>query len=72
MLAVETKESENDHKRVVNELQTELTQVHQEQQAAIERNELLEAQLQRESSNHAESRERLKDSEVQNNVHSLS
>ncbi|KAG7389295.1 hypothetical protein PHYPSEUDO_010630 [Phytophthora pseudosyringae] len=62
-LKAEMKESEGNHKRVVNELQTELTQVHQEQETAIKRNELLEAQFQRESTTHAESRERLKDSE---------
>ncbi|GMF25347.1 unnamed protein product [Phytophthora lilii] len=43
------KDSENEHKRVVNDLQTELSQVRQEQQASAERNELLEAQFQRES-----------------------
>ncbi|POM60002.1 hypothetical protein PHPALM_31189 [Phytophthora palmivora] len=59
----ELKESENNHKRAVNELQAELTQVRQDLQTAAERNELLEAQFQRESANHAESRERLKDSE---------
>lgn len=58
------KESESEHKRLVNELQTELTQVHQEQQDAVEKIELLETQFERESSNHAENRERLKDSEV--------
>ncbi|KAG6619920.1 uncharacterized protein IUM83_05869 [Phytophthora cinnamomi] len=62
-LKAEMKEFESEHKRGINELQTELAQVRQDQQAAVERNELLEAQFQRESSNHAESKERLKDSE---------
>ncbi|KAG2867926.1 hypothetical protein PC113_g1576 [Phytophthora cactorum] len=62
-LKAEMKESESDHKRVVKELQAELSHVRQDQQASVERNELLEAQLQRESTNHAESRERLKDAE---------
>lgn len=59
----EMKESNSNHKRVVDELQAELTQVRQEKQATVERNELLEAQVQRESTNCAESRERLKDAE---------
>ncbi|KAE8907678.1 hypothetical protein PF007_g378 [Phytophthora fragariae] len=62
-LKAEMKESESEYKRVTNELQSELTHVRQEQQAAVERNELLEAQFQRESTNHAESSERLKDTE---------
>ncbi|KAK1931962.1 hypothetical protein P3T76_012462 [Phytophthora citrophthora] len=62
-LRAELKESEINHQRAVNELQEELAQVRQVQQTAVERNELLEAQYQRESTNHAESRERLKDSE---------
>lgn len=62
-LRAELKESENNHQRVINELQGELAEVRKEQQATVERNELLEAQYQRVSTNHAESRERLKDSE---------
>jgi len=63
------KDASSSHSRAVDELQAELTQSRQEQQAAAERNELLEAQFQREASNHAESRERLKDAEVR--VHAL-
>ncbi|EEY57300.1 uncharacterized protein PITG_11137 [Phytophthora infestans T30-4] len=59
----EMKESNSNHKRVVDELQAELTQVRQKEQATVERNELLEAQVQRESTNCAESRERMKDAE---------
>ncbi|GMF58491.1 unnamed protein product [Phytophthora fragariaefolia] len=62
-LKAEMKESESEHKRIVSELQKELTQVQQECQVAVERNELLEDQFQRESNNHTASRERLKDSE---------
>ncbi|KAL4176134.1 hypothetical protein KRP22_001088 [Phytophthora ramorum] len=62
-LKTEMKESEINHSRIVSELQTELTRARQDQETVGERNELLEAQFQRESSNHAESRERLKDSE---------
>ncbi|KAG3095521.1 hypothetical protein PI124_g16060 [Phytophthora idaei] len=62
-LKAEMKESESDHKLVVQELQAELSHVRQDQQASVERNELLEAQLQRESTNHVKSRERLKDAE---------
>lgn len=59
----EMKGAESDHKRVLQETQAELTQLRQQLQTATERSELLEAQFQRESSNHAESKERLQESE---------
>ncbi|ETM49964.1 hypothetical protein L914_05910 [Phytophthora nicotianae] len=62
-LKAEMKESESNHNRVVDELQAELSQLRQDHKATVERTELLEAQLQRESTNYAESRERLKDAE---------
>lgn len=56
------------YKNEVQELKSKLQSLEQQQSASQEQTKLLDAQFQRESSNHAETRERLHDSEVRSDL----
>lgn len=57
-------QAKRNHKKTVQDFKAELAIAQQERQTAQDKIKLLESQLERESSTHSESRERLQNSEV--------